>query len=394
MDSVADAERANYDPNRYEIGKKPNNRILILLRRHITVQIDTSTPLQTVVGFYSRFPVSKPHQQALASLSSIRSMNTSPHQPFRVLITDDDPAAAEELAEQVRAAGHYVCDTLSNATSAIAAVANKKPDIVVMDIDLSDDNEGVKTVMQMRRAHNVPIVFLSATDDESTLHRVLSISPSGYLVKPVQARDLKVTLELALRRHQRETAERQSLQSLAQTDPLTGLSNRRHLDQILTNQWNLCRTDGRPLGVLMIDIDHFKQFNDAFGHVAGDLCLTRVAEALQAARRHPAETIGRWGGEEFLLILPDSNAQATQQTAESVMQAVRESGDASTQILGQQPVTISVGVAAACPPSFENDPSDLVHLADTRLYTAKRTGRNRVISGPPLTNDMKSNGNP
>jgi len=316
-------------------------------------------------------------------------MTASPHQPFRILIADDDPAAAAKVTEQVRAAGHDVCGMVSTAAAAIAAVAEEKPDLVVMDAALGEDDDGVKTAMQMRLAHNVALVFLSATDDEDTLRRVLSVSPSGYLFKPVRARDLKVTLELALRRHKREADERHSLQSLAQTDSLTGLSNRRHLDETLADEWNRCGKEGKSLGVLMVDIDHFKQFNDSFGHMAGDLCLARVAETLKAACPHPIKTVGRWGGEEFLVILPDSDAQATQRTGEFILQAVRESGDASTQALSQQPVTISVGAAATLPAPGAT-PRDLIHLADMRLYAAKRGGRNQVSGGPPLTIDAPS----
>jgi diguanylate cyclase (GGDEF)-like protein len=278
---------------------------------------------------------------------------------------------------------------VSTAAAAIAAVAEEKPDLVVMDAALGEDDDGVKTAMQMRLAHNVALVFLSATDDEDTLRRVLSVSPSGYLFKPVRARDLKVTLELALRRHKREADERHSLQSLAQTDSLTGLSNRRHLDETLADEWNRCGKEGKSLGVLMVDIDHFKQFNDSFGHMAGDLCLARVAETLKAACPHPTKTVGRWGGEEFLVILPDSDAQATQRTGEFILQAVRESGDASTQALSQQPVTISVGAAATLPAPGAT-PRDLIHLADMRLYAAKRGGRNQVSGGPPLAIDAPS----
>jgi diguanylate cyclase (GGDEF)-like protein len=317
-------------------------------------------------------------------------MTTSPHPPFRVLIADADPAVAAKVAEQVRAAGHEVCGMASTAADAIATVAEKKPDLAVMDDALGDDNDGVNTALKMRQAHNVAIVFLSATDEESMLRRVLSISPAGYLSKPVRVRDLKVTLELALRKHKCEADERHSLQSLAQTDSLTGLSNRRHLDETLAAQWSRCGQDGNALGVLMIDIDHFKQFNDTFGHAAGDLCLVRVAETLKAALPYPSQTIGRWGGEEFLLILPDSDAQATQQTGEFVLQAIRESGDTSAERLGQQPVTISVGAAATFLPAPGATPRDLIHLADMRLYAAKHAGRNCVVSGPPLTGTAHS----
>jgi two-component system chemotaxis family response regulator WspR len=317
-------------------------------------------------------------------------MTTRPHQPFRILIADDDPAVVARIAQQAREAGHDVCGMVSTATAAIAAVAEEKPDLVVMDAALGEGDDGVKTAMQMRLAHNVALIFLSANDDEDTLRRVLSVSPSGYLIKPVRARDLKVTLELALRRHKREADERHSLQSLAQTDSLTGLSNRRHLDETLADEWNRCGKEGKPLGVLMVDIDHFKKFNDSFGHMAGDLCLARVAETLKAACRHPTKTVGRWGGEEFLVILPDSDAPATQRTGELILQAVRESGDASRQALSQQAVTISVGAAAASLPVPGATPRDLIHLADMRLYAAKRGGRNQVSGGPPLTIDAPS----
>jgi diguanylate cyclase (GGDEF)-like protein len=165
------------------------------------------------------------------------------------------------------------------------------------------------------------------------------------------------------------------LEELNRTDALTGLANRRQLDETLDRAWSHAREGGRPVSVLMIDIDHFKQYNDHYGHLGGDACLKKVAAAITAAVRG-ADLAARYGGEEFILVLPGADL--------SVAHRIGERANAAVAALHEQHVgspigivTISVGVAAIMP-SSENTPADLIRMADAELYEAKRNGRNRV----------------
>ena len=172
------------------------------------------------------------------------------------------------------------------------------------------------------------------------------------------------------------TAELQNansrLSALAVTDGLTGIANRHAMERALLRAWQRCAKHREPLAVMMIDVDHFKQFNDTHGHHTGDLQLRRVAQTLAAQVMDADELVARYGGEEFVLILPDCDQYAAQARAERLRRAVEQADG----VAGQR-VTISVGVAV-CIPVLGEDPMTLVRCADQALYRGKREGRNRV----------------
>lgn len=171
-----------------------------------------------------------------------------------------------------------------------------------------------------------------------------------------------------------------SWRELAFTDPLTGLPNRRRLDEVIQGGWSRWTRDQTPVTVLVIDVDHFKAFNDASGHPAGDACLKTIAAALAATCDVPDGIVCRWGGEEFLMLLPDSDiAQAAvvaRQTLEAI-QALSLPHAASTT--GR--VTVSIGTATAIP-TGDFAPDELIARADRALYAAKRAGRDRIVAAP------------
>jgi diguanylate cyclase (GGDEF)-like protein len=171
-----------------------------------------------------------------------------------------------------------------------------------------------------------------------------------------------------------------SWRELAFTDPLTGLPNRRRLDEVIQGGWSRWTRDQTPVTVLVIDVDHFKAFNDASGHPAGDACLKTIAAALAATCDVPDGIVCRWGGEEFLMLLPDSDiAQAAvvaRQTLEAI-QALSLPHAASTT--GR--VTVSIGTATAIP-TGDLAPDELIAQADRALYAAKRAGRDRIVAAP------------
>ncbi len=171
-----------------------------------------------------------------------------------------------------------------------------------------------------------------------------------------------------------ETANRQ-LQTMSITDGLTGLHNRRYFQQKLETESNRARREKQMLAVIMLDIDHFKQFNDSYGHRVGDACLRQVSQTLESEIKRTTDCLARYGGEEFIILLPHADASG----AEQVGQRMRESIEALHCLVeGQRvPITVSVGVAIGFP-SAEADAERLVQIADEALYQSKRDGRNRL----------------
>lgn len=169
------------------------------------------------------------------------------------------------------------------------------------------------------------------------------------------------------------------LQTQSGQDWLTGLANRRRFDEMFRQEWNRARRDETSLGVLMVDIDYFKPYNDTYGHQAGDTCLQQVAKTIGEVVSRPGDLPARYGGEEFVVVLPHTDATGAAIVAEKMrvkVEALRIQ-HASSQVSNR--VTISIGVAAMVPPE-KSEPAVLVAAADQALYRAKREGRNRVRS--------------
>lgn len=184
----------------------------------------------------------------------------------------------------------------------------------------------------------------------------------------------------ALRRQQRLT---DLLRAQSLRDHLTGLANRLHFEQRFAADWSDARRSRLPISVLMIDVDHFKQFNDRFGHVAGDSCLQRVAGAIVAAARRPLDFAARFGGEEFVMLLPKTDAAGAATVAETARLGIRALGIAHVASGRQTIITASIGVATIVP-GRDDAPRALVEAADAALYRAKQAGRDRCVAPAPL----------
>lgn len=192
----------------------------------------------------------------------------------------------------------------------------------------------------------------------------------------------------------RDITEQKDLQdklaSLAATDALTGLANRRAFDERLADEWARARRDGTQLSLLLIDVDHFKKFNDHYGHLAGDGCLRALGRILSAIARRPADLAARYGGEEFAVLLPNTGPDGCAEVGEEIRQALHDLAMLHAQNPPSRLVTVSVGAATSLP-SQASDSSTLVAAADRALYVAKDSGRDRlVVSGQVVPWPAKS----
>ena len=171
-------------------------------------------------------------------------------------------------------------------------------------------------------------------------------------------------------------------------DGLTGLANRRQLDRTLKAEWRRCRRSGQPLSVVMVDIDHFKQFNDLYGHQQGDDCLRAVAAALRGGLGRSHDLVARYGGEEFVCLLPECDLDGARANAQALCRAVhaRQMEHRGSPIAPV--VTVSAGVACVVP-GAEGTPEQLLARADANLYRAKAAGRNRTELAPVQANPQE-----
>jgi diguanylate cyclase (GGDEF)-like protein len=196
------------------------------------------------------------------------------------------------------------------------------------------------------------------------------------LLDSVRASERQLEARVAQRTEELNAAMQQ-LEELSVTDGLTGIANRRRFDAVLAMEWKRAERAGTPLALAMLDVDHFKQFNDLYGHPQGDACLQQIARVLMENISRPAELIARYGGEEFAFIVPNADSQHAVQLAQKVCDALRAYQIPHADTDGGF-VTASIGVAAVIPQPGAS-PASLIQAADAALYQAKAGGRNQVV---------------
>jgi diguanylate cyclase (GGDEF)-like protein len=185
----------------------------------------------------------------------------------------------------------------------------------------------------------------------------------------------------SLQRSQRvQYAQSVVLKELLSTDAMTGIGNRRRFDDALDREWRRCSRSGKPLSLLMIDVDHFKAYNDHCGHLLGDECLCRVARLLVDSVGRPGDLVARYGGEEFVCLLPEIGEAGARAVAAKISAVLAEAAIPHPAFAADGQLTVSIGVATAIDLAVQR-PSEVVALADKLLYAAKGAGRDRVMAG-------------
>lgn len=291
-----------------------------------------------------------------------------------ILVVDDMPANIDILAGLLR--DNYKVKAARNGQKALEIVrSGTPPDLILLDV-IMPNMSGYEVCQNLKadpETESIPVIFVTSLNDEEDEEKGLKLGAVDYITKPFRTAIVMARIEnhLKLKRYQ-DLLKRQSTM-----DGLTGLSNRRAFDETLGHEWRRATRLQSPLSLVLLDIDHFKQYNDHYGHLAGDECLRGVGRALASVGR-VIDFVGRYGGEEFVCILPHTDLEGAAKVAERIRRVVSELRVEHLHSSAAEHVTVSLGVATTVPDPGVS-PETLIERADKMLYRAKEQGRNQAF---------------
>ena len=330
----------------------------------------------------------EPESQVPSAPETLKHLN--------ILVVDDDPTVCLLLKKLLTAAGHTV-HVARDGHEGLGLALQYQPQLVITDLMMArhDGLQLIRNLRQTEFGRSIYIMVLTILDDEDKLAEAFDCGADDYLIKPVESKPLLARLKAGMRmireqqtlRQEQEELRRRLLelsianqraQEAALTDVLTGLYNRRHAMERLTQEWAEAERSHRPLCILALDIDHFKSVNDKHGHDTGDAALRQFAEVLRVYSRTP-DVPCRFGGEEFLLIAPDTPLEGALNLAERIRLGIQNKPLVAAGV--SLHLTVSIGVAEKLARHANID--QLIKAADEALYHAKQNGRNRTEKARP-----------
>ncbi|MBT8342652.1 MAG: diguanylate cyclase [Desulfatitalea sp.] len=293
----------------------------------------------------------------------------------QILIVDDDDAIREAMHEFVKMAG-YTAFTAASAEHALTLMENNKVDVVITDIMLPGIN-GLELTDRIKQNFDVDVIVMTGYSGDYSYEEAISKGASDFVFKPVRFEELMLRLRRVLK-ERRLTQERihmlKKLRRLSITDGLTKLYNSRYFYNQLRIEIDRTTRYERPLSLLLLDIDHFKAYNDNYGHLEGDKVLVRLGEVIKTCLRK-MDSAYRYGGEEFTIILPETEGGEAETVAERIRSAVKM--EIFHPCDDGRPVTVSVSVGVT-EFNWNEEVAVFVQRADKAMYQSKQSGRNRV----------------
>jgi len=314
-------------------------------------------------------------------------MGTRSPAKAKILLVEDDPLQAKIVKEYLESSGYEVI-WVETGKLAIKTAKTQPIDTIILDLVLPDldGNEVCRWLKLNDDTKGIPIIILTVKDSTEEKVTGLESGADDYIPKPCNEIELNARIYACLRTKalQDELREKNRqledvllrVEHLAITDPLTKLFNRRRFETALENEFKRTMRYGSPNSCLMIDIDHFKEINDEYGHHTGDVVLKETADIIKSCVRE-IDTVARWGGEEFIVLLPETKKEEASVVAVRILKVI--AGHHFSLITKK--LTISIGVAGVPDPTIDTA-EKLIQTADLALYEAKSKGRNRIEAGP------------
>ncbi|MCL4756710.1 MAG: diguanylate cyclase [Rhodocyclaceae bacterium] len=296
-------------------------------------------------------------------------------EPATILVVDDVPGDLRLMVEALK--DRYRVKVATSGTRALELAAGPdQPDLILLDVVMPelDGYEVCRRLKEEPATRSIPVIFISVQDDIHDEAFGLGLGAIDYIIKPIRPPIVRARV----RNH---VALKRSLDLLARMttiDHLTGIHNRRGFDEYLNVEWHRAVRTGEQISLIAIDIDHFKAYNDHYGHPSGDRCLAAVASALRSSATRLTDLVARCGGEEFGCILPATDPDGALSIAEDMLRKVADLAIAHERSPVGGQISISLGVTSVLPQP-DSSVARLVETADRALYEAKMAGRNRVI---------------
>jgi two-component system chemotaxis family response regulator WspR len=321
------------------------------------------------------------------------------HHKITVLLIDDQAMIAEAVRRSLSSEEDIEFQYCQDPTKAIKLAADIDATVILQDL-VMPDIDGLMMVRYFRvnkSTSKIPIIVLSTKEEATIKSEAFKLGANDYLVKLPDKIELIARIRYhsqayinqlerdeafrALEESRAQLAEaNRTLQKLSSLDGLTGIANRRSFDETLKKEWNRAMRTEKNIGLIMLDIDFFKLYNDHYGHQGGDDCLKKVAKGLDSAIHRETDFLARYGGEEFSAVLPDTDLKGAVKVAEEMRQAVIALRLEHAKSKVSDIVSISIGVSAITP-LMGTEPEILIAAADQALYKAKEDGRDRVKTG-------------
>lgn len=298
----------------------------------------------------------------------------------KLLVVDDRPSSYERIVKFL--ASEHSVSVATDPHDAVFRAADEEFDTIVISMALSDFDP-LRLCSQLRsleRTRTLPIILIADSDQDAGVIRALDLGVNDYIRRPIERNELLARVRTQIRRKRYNETLRQSVQAtieMAVTDSLTGLHNRRYLDSHVGGMFREAQDTGKPLSVVICDIDLFKSVNDKYGHDAGDQVIREFATRLQKTVRN-IDLACRYGGEEFVVVMPDTDIVLASTVAERIRMEVWSHPFFVNDGASQLSITVSSGIA--CIEGEEDTTEKMLKRADVALYNAKRAGRNRVMT--------------
>ena len=299
---------------------------------------------------------------------------------MKILLVEDSATLRYAMRNYIIDAGHEPLLARSG-EEALQLLENTPVDMIIMDVEMPGLNgfETTRLIREWLAGHWIPIIFVTGLNEDEDYREGIEAGGDDYLIKPVSFMIIKAKIRAMERIAEMRDQLNQlnaELEALSQLDSLTQIYNRRTFNELAQQQWMQTKRHQQSISALMIDVDHFKLFNDHYGHPAGDACLKKVTQAIKSCLHRSTDILGRYGGEEFIVLLPETDAKGAMRVAQSIGEALETLELRHDVSPTSQFVTASIG-GATCLRTTGHDLEELIKNADRALYKAKRAGRNR-----------------
>lgn len=292
---------------------------------------------------------------------------------FHILIVDDERSNIDVLMHILKP--QYGVRVAKSGASALKVAHDQQPDLILLDV-VMEDMSGVEVLAALKesdRTRHIPVIFVTGLASAEDEERGFKAGAVDYIVKPFNNAVVlaRVKTQLVIVKQMR------TIERLGMLDVLTDIPNRRSFEHQLSIEWRRAVREHKPISLMILDVDKFKQYNDAYGHPQGDALLVALARSVAKSLKRPTDLRARLGGEEFAVILPDTDADGALLLAEQIRRSVASCQVPCPNSGAMTSVTVSIGLASKTP-GPDDKIEDLMAQADAKLYEAKQAGRNRV----------------